>query len=231
VTIMFDESKHRRETDGTFATKGFAAADEGVSFQEGEHSHATLTVPSVGNLRLADDHPHLPPDLRHRYRGYRVLTVERNGQEEAYLAPGGPLAESEVAYRNATSRADRERPTFTEDELSQFEPAPLQSPVRRPSPRLRDLDTSRVPRHRRAKVDAELDRPLTWLPPRADGTAGTIRSEIEAGRIVGKKTDSGGTYFMRTSVPEGSSKAQEGTSRRAIGVSKSLFKALGDGKE
>lgn len=226
MTIMFDESKHRRKADGTFTTKGFAAEDD-VSFSD-DTGRATLTETSVIKLPLAESHPHLPSEVQRRHSDCRVLTVERDGREEAYLVPNQALAERERAHRSTTARAERRRLTFGDEELAQFDPAPLQMPVGQPAPRLRDLDITRIPRNRRAAVREELDRPVGWLPHAADGSAGTIRNEIEAGHITGKKADSGGQYFIRTSVPEGSSQVSEDSSHKAIGVSTSLYNCLNE---
>ncbi|GAA0034772.1 hypothetical protein [Brevibacterium metallidurans] len=120
----------------------------------------------------------------------------------------------------------RRMESFTDEVFAAFEPAPLQVLIGAPTPRLRDLDLKRIPHRRRAKVHADLDRPLGWLSPKADGSPGTIRTEIESGRIVGKRADHATDFFSRKSPSEGTSQATEDSSHVSVGVSKLLFDCI-----
>lgn len=238
MSIAFDESKHRRGGDGRFAHKAHATAEAEVSFGDMEDEQtapaspsgepACLAVPSAANLPLAANHPHLPHTVRFGHESDRVVTVVRDGREEAYLMPNDMLMSREMEQVRASRRTGRPREpmTFTDEELASYPPAPLQSPIRRPEPRLRDFDINRVPKNRRAAVERELDRELPWLPKKADGSPGTIRNEIVTGRITGKRREGGQVSLRRTSIPDGSSQAAEDASHKTIGVSKSLFNAL-----
>lgn len=238
MSIAFDESKHRRGGDGRFAHKAHAAAEAEVGFGDMEDEQtapaspsgepACLAVPSAANLPLAANHPHLPHTVRFGHESDRVVTVVREGREEAYLMPNDVLMSREMERVRESKRTGRPREpmTFTDEELASYPPAPLQSPIRRPEPRLRDFDIKRVPKNRRAAVERELDRELPWLPRKADGTPGTIRNEIASGRIVGLDRTGGQASLRRTSIPEGSSQAAEDSSHKTIGVSKSLLNAF-----
>ncbi len=66
-----------------------------------------------------------------------------------------------------------------------------------------------------------------WLlSPKADGSPGTIRTEIESGRIVGKRADHATDFFSRKSPSEGTSQATEDSSHVSVGVSKLLFDCI-----
>lgn len=234
-------------TGGEFAQGAHTEPDLGaISPDTGGGS---MTEKNFAHCTPASDHPGLAGiPLTDEQRRCRVVEVDRSGVREAYLIPNSYLAlraasvrggawgslpnvdmsEQERRRYDPLRFADGSETEFSAEELAQFDPAPLQSPIAPSKPRLRDLDLERVPANRRAKVDADLDRPLHWLPNHDDGTPGTIRNEIAQGRIVGKKEDSGGKYFVRTSLSEDTSSACEDDSHKSIGVSASLFSALAD---